>query len=119
MAIADILRATTAELRVVCGTFEGGGSSATTKIAGDGWTVATGAGNGVYTVTLTGMKGSSLVGFVANVNADAPNNVDTYSCHLDWNASSTSSLVMTTSEGGTPTDIAADEYVSFIAIFKE
>ena len=118
--MSDPVRSVSSEVVQIYGTWEGGGSSATTKLRGDGWTIATGAGSGVYTITITGdLPHYELVSFVADLHADAPGDVDTYSAHLDWNASSSSSLVFTLSEAGTPTDLAADEYMSFIAVFKD
>lgn len=104
---------------MVCGSFEGGASSATTKLTGQGWTIGTGSGSGVYTIAFDPTYTiANLISFVATVSAETVANVDTYIVVTDHDTSSGSNLVITTSEGGTPTDIAADEYVYFQAVFS-
>jgi hypothetical protein len=112
----DPVSATTNDVVVVAGRFEGGGSSATTILEGAGSYTVAGAGSGVYTFTFTD-KYEKLLAFVATVGAAAPGDVDTYVVIRDDFASG-NTLPITTSEAGTPTDLAASEYVDFIAVFK-
>jgi len=112
-AINNLKAHSKGEYVVITGSFTGGASSAATKTTGHGWTVA-GGGSGVYTLTFTAAY-ATLVSFVANFGAATPGNVDTYDVVRDDYASG--ALPITTSEGGTPTDLAASEYLDFVAIF--
>lgn len=87
-----------------------------TVSAGTGFTVAD-SGTGIYTITFSDSY-KEFVCFVASVGAATPANVDTYDVVHDDYTAATSTLPVTTSEAGTPTDIAASEYVSFIAVFR-
>lgn len=104
-----------AEYVIVAGHFVGGASSGATVTAGEGWSVA-GGGSGVYTITFE-EAWPTLVSFVASFGASTPANVDTYDCVWDDYSAAAGTIAITTSEAGTPTDLAASEYLSFVAIF--
>ena len=112
----ETVQATKPAVVLVAGSFTGGGSSAATVTSGVGdWTVV-GAGSGVYTITFAD-KFDSLIAFVASVGAAAPGDVDTYTITRDDYSASAGTLALTLSEAGTPTDLAASEYMDFVAVF--
>lgn len=92
-----------------------GGASAVTKVIGEGITV-TYVGSGVVNIVWASAPGTFVAGF-GTVQAETPNNVDTYTVTLDTYDSSTKTLPITLSEAGTPTDLAASEWCNLVLMF--
>ena len=116
------LRAGASEVVLLGGRWEGGSSSGATKIAptGDaGWTIATGAGSGVYTITVT-EPGYEIVGFINQIHADTRADVNLFSAVMDVDGSSTSAVLFTVyaEDGTTATDLTANQFMDFILICK-
>ncbi len=109
----EICRCTKSDTVIVAGRFT---TTGTVIEGAPDFTVASG-GSGVYTITFAKYY-TKLLSFVATVGAATPNNVDTYTITRDDFASG-NTLPITTSEGGTPTDLDTSEYVDFIAVFRE
>lgn len=95
-----------------------GGAAAATKVDGTGQGVTvTYVGSGVINLEWEENPGTFL-GAVFSVQAATPNNVDTYTVTADEFDTSTYTLPITLSEGGTPTDLAASEWCSCLVMFK-
>ena len=108
---------------LVCGHFEGGSASATTKLSGQGWKISTGAGSGVYTIVFDAEYTiANLISVVYSIGGETISEVDYFGVYTDHNGSTASSLLFTTStdETGTPTptDLAANQYCYFQAVFS-
>lgn len=94
-----------------------GGASAVTKSTGTGPGITvTYVGSGVVNLVWAKPPGTFIAGF-GTVQAETPNNVDTYTVTLDTYDTSTLTLPITLSEGGTPTDLAALEYCNLVLLF--
>ena len=107
-------------LVMIVGKFEGSETAATVDSqVGVGFATVTAAGSGVYTVTFNDSY-NDLVSFVASPSAVAPGDADTYVFGADEDSWTTAdrALAITASEGGTPTDLDAEEYCNFIAVFR-
>ncbi len=94
-----------------------GGAGAVTKQdgGGEGITV-TYVGSGVVNLVWADAPGT-FIGAIASVQASTPGNIDTYTVTFDDYSSSTLTLPLTLSEGGTPTDLAALEYCTCVVMF--
>lgn len=114
----DPVRAEGGEYVIVAGRFSGGGSSATTKISGVGWTIGTGAGSGVYTIVFKETY-KTLIAFHAQINANTPADVDTMQVVGDVDGFSAGSLPILISDAGTPGDITATQFCDFVAVFQD
>lgn len=94
-----------------------GGASAVTKVSGTGLGVTvTYVGSGVVNLVWAESPGTFL-GAIFSVQAATPNNIDTYTVTADEFDTSTFTLPITLSEGGTPTDLAASEWCTCLLLF--
>lgn len=113
---ADPVRATIPGLQLHVIRFEGG-AGAVTKVDGTGLGVTvTYVGSGVVNFVWATSPGT-FVGMVGTVQAATPGNVDTYTVTADTFDTTTNTLPITLSEGGTPTDLAASEWATCVVMF--
>lgn len=113
---ADPVRSPTAGVQTHVVRFVGG-ASAVTKVAGTGPGITvTYVGSGVVNL-VWGTDPGTFLGAVFSVQASTPNNVDTYTVTADDYVTSTRTMPITLSEGGTPTDLAASEWCTCVVYF--
>jgi hypothetical protein len=113
---ADPVKSPTPGLQTHVVRFVGGAAAVTKETGGGEGITVTYVGSGVVNLVWAKSPGT-FVGAIGSVQAATPNNVDTYTVTFDTFDTSTNTLPLTLSEGGTPTDLAAGEYCTCVLFF--
>lgn len=113
---ADPVRSPTPGVQMHVVRFVGGASAVTKQDGGGEGITVTYVGSGVVNLVWANAPGTFLGG-IASVQAATPGDIDTYTVTFDTYDTSTLTLPLTLSEGGTPTDLAANEYCTCVLFF--